>query len=81
MPKNPTLTPTLRRDMVDIVSQGTHAYLTEFTRDLFPDFRAANVQALIADGIADAIRRYEATTGVPLTQTLALTLLDKENPQ
>ena len=81
MPANPALTPTLRRDMVDIVSQGTFTYLNEFTRELFPDFRAPDVQALIADGIADAIRKYEATTRVPLARTLALTLLDKETPQ
>lgn len=81
MARNPTLTPTLRRDMADVVANGAFTYINEFTRELFPDYRAPNVQALIVDGLADAIRRYGAATGVPIAQTLALTLIDNKEPR
>jgi hypothetical protein len=38
------------------------------------------VQALIVDGIAQALLKYEVTVRVPIAHTLALTLLDNKEP-
>jgi len=78
MALNPPITETLRRDMVEIVATGVYTYPNEYTRELFPDYTAPDVQALIVDGIADALLRYESFVGVPTMRTLALTLLDNK---
>lgn len=78
---NPTITESLRRDMVEIVSTGMYTYLNKFTVGLFPDYHDPAVQSLIVDGIADALRKYEITVRVPIAHTLALTLLDNKEPQ
>jgi hypothetical protein len=78
MALNPPLTPTLRRDMVEVVATGTFTYLNEFTRELFPDYATPEVQSLIVDGVAQALLKYESVVGVPIMRTLALTLLDNK---
>lgn len=76
MPSNPTLTPTIRADMVEMVSIGAYTYLLEYTSGLFPDHKATEIQSLVLDGIADALRKYEKAIGKPLVESLAFTLLD-----
>lgn len=85
MPKKQpfVMPPTVVVEMEQVVAEGVVTYLTEFTRGLFPDFKAAQAQECVLNGIAAAIRRYEQEVGRPICHTLALNLLDvqKENQQ
>jgi hypothetical protein len=73
--------PQVRQDISDVVSTSVATYLIEFTKPLFPDFRDTQALDCIADGIADALRRYEREAGKPICHAIALALIDKETPK
>lgn len=81
MAKNPKLTPELRDGMVGVVAVGISTYMIEFTQSLWPDYRAPDAQAAIAEGIAEAVTLFEVETRKPIRHTVALTLLDDKVPQ
>ena len=81
MAKNPKLTPELRDGMVGVVAVGVSTYMIEFTQQLWPDHRAPDAQAAIADGFAEALALFEVSTQKPIRHAVALTLLDDKVSQ
>ena len=81
MAKNPQLTPELRDGMVGVVAVGVSTYITNFTSELWPDYKARDAQSVIAEGIAEALALYEVETGKPVRHAIALTLLDDKAPK
>lgn len=71
-------TPVLKRDLEPIIAEGVFTYISEFAQRLFPDHAVVGAQDCMATGIADAIRRYENQTGIPIAQTIAQNLIDKD---
>ena len=71
-------THALKRDLEPVISEGVFTYISEFAQRLFPDHAVAGAQDCIATGVADAIRRYEQQTGIPIAQTIAQNLIDKD---
>ena len=74
----PDMTAALKRDLVDMVATGLYEYPDEYTKELFPDYRLPHIQDLIADGFAEAIRRYEVKNQRPLSRAIALALLENK---
>jgi hypothetical protein len=76
MPADLTYTPVLKEQIEPVVSEGVFTYMHEYFSRVFPDHTHPGAQDCIATGVADAIRRYEQLTGVPIAQTIAQNLMD-----